>query len=115
MRIRPNKSIIWLGFAVVALIGYWLRKRENVARIAVAALAGPTAFFVISNSGVWLSGHGARMYPATWDGLVACYLAALPFYRHSLFATAASTAVLFGANGIYGRRHDGILATAHAE
>jgi len=26
-----------------------LRTQQNVARIAVAALAGPTAFFVISN------------------------------------------------------------------
>ena len=115
MRIGPNQSIIWLGFALVALIGYWLRKRENVARIAVAALAGPTAFFVISNFGVWLGGHGSRMYPATWDGLVACYVAALPFYRNSLLATAAYTAVLFSARKIYGRRHHGIIATAHAE
>jgi hypothetical protein len=72
MRIGPNQSIIWLGFAVVALIGYWLRTRENVARIAIASLAGPTAFFVIGNFGVWLGGHGAHMYSATWDGLVAC-------------------------------------------
>ncbi len=115
MRIEPNQSIIWLGFAVVALVGYWLRKRENVAGIAVAALAGPTAFFVISNFGVWLGGHGSRMYPATWDGLVACYVAALPFYRNSLLATAAYTAVLFGANEIYERRRDGIVATAHAK
>ena len=115
MRIGPNQSIIWLGFAVVGLIGYWLRTQQNVARIAMAALAGPTAFFVISNFGVWLGGHGSRMYPVTWDGLVACYAAALPFYRNSLLATAAYTAVLFGANEIYGRRHNGIVATALAK
>ena len=115
MRIGPNQSIIWLGFAVVGLIGYWFRTQQNVARIAVAALAAPTAFFVISNFGVWLGGHGARMYPMTWDGLVACYVAALPFYRNSLLATAAYTAVLFGVNEIYGRRHNGIVATALAK
>jgi hypothetical protein len=115
MNVGLDQCIIWLGFAVVAMIGYSLRTRENIAGIAVAALAGPTAFFVISNFGVWLGGHGARMYPATWDGLVACYMAALPFYRNSLLATAAYTAVLFGANEIYGRRHNGIVATAHAK
>jgi hypothetical protein len=115
MNIGLDQYIVWLGFAVVAIIGYSLRTRENVAGIAVAAMAGPTAFFVISNFGVWLGGHGARMYPATWDGLVACYAAALPFYRNSLLATAAYTAALFGANGIYGRRHDGIVVTAHAK
>ena len=29
MRIGPNQTIIWLGFAVLALIGCWLRKRER--------------------------------------------------------------------------------------
>ena len=58
MRIGPDQSIIWLGFAVVALIGYWLRKRENVAGITVAALAGPTAFFVIGNFGVLVMSEG---------------------------------------------------------
>jgi hypothetical protein len=115
VRLEPNQSIIWLGFAVVALIGYSLRTRENVVGVAIAAVAGPTAFFLISNFGVWLGGHGARMYPATWDGLVACYVAALPFYRNSLLATISYTAVLFGANEIYRRRRDAILATAHAE
>jgi len=115
MNIGVNQCVIWLGFAVVAMIGYSLRTRQNVGPITFAALAGPTAFFVISNFGVWLGGHGARMYPATWDGLVACYMAALPFYRNSLLATAAYTAVLFSARKIYGRRHHGIIATAHAE
>jgi len=115
MNIGLDQGTIWLGFAVVAMIGYSLRTRENVPTIFVAAVAGPTAFFLISNFGVWLGGHGARMYPATWDGLMACYMAALPFFRNSLVATAAYTALLFGANEIYRRRHDGNLDTAHAK
>jgi hypothetical protein len=115
MNIGLDQGTIWLGFAVVAMIGYSLRTRENVLTIGAAAFAGPTAFFLISNFGVWLGGHGARMYPATWDGLMACYIAALPFYRNSLVATAAYTALLFGANEMYRRRHDGNLATAHAK
>src|ERR671925_59333 len=111
MNIGLDQGTIWLGFAVLAMIGYSLRTRENVPTIAVAAVAGPTVFFLISNFGVWLGGHGARMYPATWDGLMACYMAALPFYRNSLVATAVYTALLFGANEIYRRRHDGTLAT----
>jgi len=115
INIGIDQGIIWLAFTVVALIGYSVRTRENVSSIAVAAFAGPTAFFLISNFGVWLGGHGTRMYPATWDGLMACYVAALPFYRNSLAATAAYTALLFGANEIYTRLHDGNLATAHAK
>ena len=111
MRMGWGQSIAWLGFAAVTLIGYWLRKHESPVRIGVAAVAGPTAFFIISNFGVWL---GWRMYPATWDGLITCYLAALPFYRNSLVSSVAYTALLFGANYIYQRKHIGIATRAHA-
>ena len=111
MRMGWGQNIIWLAFAVVALVGYWLRKHESVGSVGFAALAGPTVFFVVSNFGAWLNGH---MYPATWDGLVKCYVAALPFYPNSLLATVVYTAVLFGANEIYCRRHDGIATAAHA-
>ena len=113
-RMGWSQGITCVGFAVVALIGYWLRKRENLARLGIASLAGPTAFFLISNFGVWLGGHGARMYPATLNGLVTCYVAALPFYENSLAASVAYTALLFGAYEIYTRRHLGLATTAHA-
>src|SRR5438874_11020770 len=45
MIIAVNQCVIWLGFAVVALIGYWLRTRQNVGAMIFAALDGPTAFF----------------------------------------------------------------------
>jgi hypothetical protein len=110
MRLGWGQSITWLGFAVVALIGYWLRKRESVGRIGLAALAGPTAFVLISNFGVWL---GWRMYPASWEGLVACYLAAVPFYRNSLLSSIVYAALLFGGYELYKRKHAGITSLAH--
>lgn len=111
MRLGWGQSITWLGFAVVALIGYWLRKHKTVGTIGAASLVGPTAFFVISNFGVWLEW---RMYPPTLNGLVACYVAAFPFYQNSLLASAAYTGLLFGAYELYRRRQVGLTTTAHA-
>ena len=85
--------------------------RVSNPQISFSALAGPSAFFVISNFGVWLAGH---LYPATWEGLAACYVAALPFYRNSLVSTVVYTTLLFGANEIYQRKHVGIETTANA-
>jgi len=84
------------------------------AASSIAALAGPTAFLLVANFGVWIGSHGSHMYPATWDGLIACYFAALPFYRNSLVAGVVYTAALFGANQIHRRRHLGIASTVHA-
>ena len=35
------------------------------------------------------------MYPHTADGLLACYAAAVPFYRNDLLSTLAFAAVFF--------------------
>ena len=94
MRIGPNQSIIWLGFAVVGLIGYWFRTQQNVARIAVAALAGPTAFFVISNFGVWAF---STMYPHTLAGLGTCFVMAIPFFRATFASDMVYTLAIFAA------------------
>ncbi len=113
LRLEWGQGITWLAFATVALLGYSLRGSETVTAIGVTSLAGPTSFFIISNFGVWLLGHVSRMYPQTWTGLVACYSAALPFYRNSLLATVVYAAVLFGANEVYGRRNHGVVAAVH--
>ena len=47
------------------------------------AALGALAFFVITNFGVWATG----MYGYTFDGLIACYTLAIPFFAYSLIST----------------------------
>ncbi len=91
----------WVAFAVVALIGRWLRDRVSVRTVVAASLAGPTAFFLISNFAVWL---GWKMYPATWGGLLSCYVAGLPFFRNTLVSSLLFSGVLFGGYELYRRK-----------
>jgi hypothetical protein len=91
----------WLGFAAVALIGWWLRDRITVRRVLAAALAGPAVFFIVSNFAIWLGGH---LYPLTAAGLAACYVAAIPFLGNSLAAGVLFSGVLFGGYEFYRRR-----------
>ncbi len=101
MQLRWTQLLVWVAFAVVALIGRWLRNRLSVRTVLAASLAGPTAFFLISNFGVWL---GGGLYPPTGAGLLACYVAALPFFRNSLLSSLLFTGVLFGAYELYRRK-----------
>src|SRR5712692_536412 len=101
MRLDWSELIGCLGFASVALIGRWLRKRISVQTVMAASLAGPTAFFFISNFGVWL---GWRMYPPPWAGLLACYVAALPFFGNSLVSGLLFSGVVFGGYEFYRRK-----------
>lgn len=89
------------AFASVAMTGWILRKRATSGRIAAACLAAPTAFYLISNFGVWL---GFGTYPHTWNGLVACYVAAIPFQGRVTASTVLFAGILFGAQRIYASR-----------
>jgi len=94
-------EIVHGSFALVVCLGLLLRKRRTPLRIAGAALASSTLFFVISNFGVWAFGS---LYPQTGAGLVACYAAAIPFFRNTLMGDALYTAVLFSGFALAERR-----------
>jgi len=97
----------WGGFALVGLIGWTLRRKITWGRVAGASMAGSVAFFIVSNFGVWV---GGKLYPLTLDGLVACYVAALPFFRNSLLGDLAYTALMFGSYQLL--RHRQVAMTA---
>jgi Family of unknown function (DUF6580) len=94
-----HMSIGWMeliqlaAFAVIAVVGWTLRRRVTIPGFTLAFLAGPTAFYLISNFGVWLGWHA---YPRSWEGLIACYVAAIPFYGYSLASTFLFGGALFG-------------------
>jgi len=55
------------------------------------AFASSVVFFLITNFGVWLSGY----YGYTLSGLIACYIAAIPFFANQLAGTMLYTLGFF--------------------
>jgi hypothetical protein len=84
----------WGGFALVGMLGMLLSNYRNLERIPLGALGSAIIFYVVSNFGVWVEG---KLYMHTFQGLVDCYVAALPFLRNSLIADLVFASVLFGA------------------
>ncbi len=84
---------VYASFALIVCLGFWLRGRRKVVPIAAATLASATLFFVVTNFGVWAT---SSLYPQTWDGLVACYVAAIPFFQNTLLGDAFYATLLFG-------------------
>jgi glucan phosphoethanolaminetransferase (alkaline phosphatase superfamily) len=79
-------------YAVAVLIGYYLARTVTAPRVVGASLSASISFYVVSNFGVWL---GYDMYAKTWQGLLACYAAAVPFFRNTLVSDLLFSAVLF--------------------
>lgn len=100
---------VYVSFALIVGIGLWLRSRRHPALIAGAALTSSVLFFVLTNFAVWASGH---LYPKTWGGFVACFTAALPFFRNGLEGDLLYTLILFGGFALMERRFE-VLREPH--
>lgn len=87
--------VVYGSFALNMLLGRWLRSRRQLVPVALATIAGSIQFFVVTNFACWL-----LWYPHTSAGLVACYVAALPFFHNTLLGDATFSGVLFGATAL---------------
>lgn len=81
-----SQLFVYAGLMAAPLIGR-LIGRPRAASVLAAAIAGPVAFFLVSNFGVWMGD------PLRTLGQV--YVDGLPFLRNSLVGTAAWSAALF--------------------
>lgn len=84
----------WINYLILmsaVLIGWGLKGRKTGSLLA-GVIAAPTIFFLLSNFAVWM---GAQVtYPKSFEGLMACYAAGLPFYKNALMATIISLPVI---------------------
>ncbi|WP_418276670.1 DUF6580 family putative transport protein [Isoptericola jiangsuensis] len=84
-----NSAILvftWSAWAVIGVASWWTRRSSGARRFVVALGFGVGSslwFYLWTNFGVWLQGRGT-FYPAGVDGLVASYVAGLPFLRPML-------------------------------
>ncbi|HEX4229798.1 MAG TPA: DUF6580 family putative transport protein [Bryobacteraceae bacterium] len=105
--------VIYGCFLVNVVLGRaFLRKTNSIPRIATVAVLGSLQFFVITNFFVWL---GARdIYPPTSSGLVACYIAAIPFFAWTVLGDLLYSGVLFTVYALYTRRLTAASSGQHA-
>ncbi len=98
---HSGMPFVYASVALIMLIGWAVRARMTPFRIGAAAVLSSVLFFLVTNLGVWLS---SGMYPHTLAGLMACYVAAIPFFQNTLVGDLVFTALLFGGFAIVERR-----------
>ncbi|WP_454300243.1 DUF6580 family putative transport protein [Salana multivorans] len=84
-----NSSVLWFVWATWAVIGLsavllprWTGGRRYVAALGFG-VGGSLFFYLATNFGVWFLGRGS-WYADSFDGLMASYVAGLPFLRTML-------------------------------
>jgi hypothetical protein len=96
-----HMEVVYISFALIVTIGLWLQKHRTALPIVGAALGSSVLFFVLTNFGVWAFD---ALYPKTIEGLIACYVAAIPFFQNTLLGDLLYTAVLFGGFALLERQ-----------
>ena len=85
--------LVYASFLASVLIGRFLIQKRSVVRIGGATFLGALQFFLITNFGMWAF---LDSYPRTGAGLVACYIAGVPFFWNTLASDAIYATLLFG-------------------
>jgi hypothetical protein len=83
---------VYAAFAFIGMIGWSLNGKLSVARVGGTSLLASFAFFLISNFGVWVSGE---LYAMNFEGLVQCYVMAIPFFGNQILGDVFFSGVLF--------------------
>ncbi|GAC1585119.1 MAG: hypothetical protein NVS3B19_02180 [Ginsengibacter sp.] len=84
----------YILFGSMTVFGFIVTK-INFQRVALAALAAPISYFILSNFVVWIGGGGLHR-PRTFAGLMMCYNDAIPFFGWSIAASLFFSAIFFG-------------------
>jgi hypothetical protein len=93
-------AVVYASTLVPALAGMLVRRWNGALPVVGAMLSCSLIFFVSTNFAVWAFNG---MYPLTWEGLVQCYVAALPFLDKTVLGDLLWTAVLFGGSWLVQR------------
>ncbi len=109
-------AIVYIAIAAPALAGNWLRKPssskfKHALKIMLGAGGGAILFFISTNFADFLF---SGMYAHNMTGLVACYTAAVPFFRWTLVGDLAFAAILFGGYALAMRGQARSIAASQA-
>ena len=71
----------WGSVILIGLISNYFN--ASILKRVFGSLTGAFLFFLLSNFGVWVSGY----YGLTLEGLIECYIMAIPFFGYTLIST----------------------------
>lgn len=101
MAVQPHMWVQYVCFIGVVCLGFLLRNSRSAVRIGAVMLVASCLFFIATNFAEWVF---QPWYPKTAEGLVASYVAAIPFFRNMLIGDVIYTTLLFGGFWLLERR-----------
>lgn len=103
--------VVYTACVLPIYLAVFLRGRYPALRLAACSVLSSMLFFVSTNFAVWaFSGY----YSPTPDGLVSCFLSALPFYKYTLLGDLSWSAGLFACYALAMRTGVSSISDPHS-
>jgi hypothetical protein len=100
--------VVYGCIAASVLLGFGLRNKVSILRVAGCGIAGSLLFYVVVSFAEWLMGDTDYCRA----DIVSCYIAAIPFLKGWLAGTLVWSALLFGGFELIRRRWKSLEVTA---
>ncbi len=101
--LTADHLVTWAWYAAILLLGRVMAKGFSPLRIGAASIIASVSFFLVSNFSVWMVWR--ETYPHTFNGLMACYVAGLPFFPRSVASDLLFSVAFFGIGYLASREH----------
>lgn len=88
---------VYACMGLFAIAGTYLKK-DNYGKITIFSLLSSVIFFIVTNLSIWLF---TDFYKNSIEGLITCYVMAIPFFGYNIVSTLLFSFVLFGSYNLF--------------
>ena len=85
-----NVIFVYASLLLITFVFHKISNKINFINLFIYGFAGSLIFFVVSNFGVWALGSPGVSnipYDKTLNGLIECYILAIPFFGNTFLST----------------------------
>ena len=85
-----NMIFVYASLLLITFVFYKISNKINFKSLFIYGFIGSLIFFIISNFGVWVLGSPGVydiVYEKNLNGLVECYILAIPFFGNTFLST----------------------------
>ena len=90
-----NMFFVYLSLFVITYVFANINNKINYKNLLIFGFFGSLIFFIISNLGVWLI---QDLYIKDLNGLMKCYILALPFFKNTILSTFLFSYIIYFSN-----------------
>tara|TARA_B100001093_G_C26531283_1_gene886107 strand:- start:491 stop:823 length:333 start_codon:yes stop_codon:yes gene_type:complete len=96
-----NMIFVYFSLLFIVITFFKFNHKIKLTNLFIFGFTGSIVFYIVSNFGVWaLSG----MYEKSLVGMTECYIAAIPFFKNTLFSTIIFSYGAFLANQFFNKK-----------